>query len=46
MVIGWINKDLPMWLKAIDRFEETKKQIRSRMNWNNEEQDNSKEMKL
>ena len=33
MVIGWINKDLPTWLKTIDRFEETKKQICSRMNW-------------
>ena len=38
MVIGWINKDLPTWLKTIDRFEETKKQICSRMNWNYENQ--------
>ena len=38
MVIGWINKDLPTWLKTIDRFEETKEQICSRMNWNYENQ--------
>ena len=36
LVMEWINKDLPLWLKNIDRFEETKNRICLRMNWNNE----------
>ena len=36
LVMEWINKDLPLWLKNIDRFKETKNRICLRMNWNNE----------
>ena len=36
LMLKWMNKDLPLWLKTIDRFEDTKKRISLRMNWNNE----------
>ena len=36
LMLEWMNKDLPLWLKTIDRFEDTKKRISLRMNWNNE----------
>ena len=36
LMLEWMNKDLPLWLKTIDRFEDTKKRICLRMNWNNE----------
>ena len=36
LMLEWMNKDLPLWLKPIDRFEDTKKRISLRMNWNNE----------
>ena len=36
LVLEWMNKDLPLWLKTIDRFEDTKIRICLRMNWNNE----------
>ena len=35
-MLEWMNKDLPLWLQTIDRFEDTKKRISLRMNWNNE----------
>ena len=36
LMLEWMNKDLPLWLKPIDRFEDTKERICLRMNWNNE----------
>ena len=33
LVMGWINKDLPKWMTAIDRFDDVAKCIRHRMNW-------------
>ena len=36
LMLEWMNKDLPLWLKSIDRFEDTKERICLRMNWNNE----------
>ena len=36
LMLEWMNKDLPLWLNPIDRFEDTKERICLRMNWNNE----------
>ena len=36
LMLEWMNKNLPLWLKPIDRFEDTKERICLRMNWNNE----------
>lgn len=33
MVMGWMNKDVPGWLKQTDRFEEVCRQIRDTMGW-------------
>ena len=30
-MIGWINKDLPDWIKPIDHFEETKHKIQLKL---------------
>ncbi len=32
-VLGWINKDVPNWLKQIDRFQEVSNQIKNDMDW-------------
>ena len=36
IMLEWRNKDLPLLLKTIDKFEDTKKRICLSMNWNNE----------
>ena len=33
LVLEWINKDLPEWLKEIDRFENVQEQIKIEMGW-------------
>lgn len=33
MVMGWMNKDVPEWLRQIDRFEEVCSLIRETMEW-------------
>ncbi len=32
-VIGWMNRDLPEWVKAQERFETVCDEIRRRMDW-------------
>ncbi len=32
-VMGWMNKDVPEWLKQIDRFEQVCQEIRDTMGW-------------
>ena len=33
MVMGWMNKDVPEWLKQTDRFGEVCRQIRDTLEW-------------
>ena len=33
MVLGWMNKDLPMWLQSRDRFKKVCAEIRQCMGW-------------
>ena len=33
LVLEWINKDLPEWLKEIDRFKNVQEQIKIEMGW-------------
>ncbi len=32
-VMGWMNKDVPEWLKQIDRFQAVSNNIRKSMGW-------------
>ena len=32
-VIGWMNRDLPEWVVAQERFENVCREIRNRMGW-------------
>ena len=32
-VIGWMNRDLPKWVKEQERFDEVCLEIRKRMEW-------------
>ena len=32
-VMGWINKDVPIWMQQVDRFQEVCKGIRDTMGW-------------
>lgn len=33
LLLGWINKDLPIWLKDIDRFDDVQTKIIRKMGW-------------
>lgn len=33
LLLGWINKDLPEWLKGIDRFDDIQTEIKAQMGW-------------
>lgn len=33
IILGWINKDLPEWLKDMDRFDEVCEEIKKEMRW-------------
>lgn len=35
-VLGWINKDIPLWLSQIDRFNTVSTEICNEMGWNNQ----------
>jgi len=35
-VIGWMNRDLPEWVAAQERFDTVCTEIRSRMDWEQE----------
>jgi hypothetical protein len=32
-VTGWMDKDLPSWIRDQERFEDVCQDIRKRMNW-------------
>ena len=33
MVIGWIDKDIPVWVNQFDRFDTVKNDIKIKLNW-------------
>ncbi len=33
VVMGWMNKDVPEWLRLTDRFETVSNNIRDRLGW-------------
>lgn len=32
-VLGWMNKDVPVWLEQVDRFHDVAANIKKNMNW-------------
>ena len=33
LAVGWMNKDVPAWLRLTDRFETVRDNIRNRLGW-------------